>query len=216
MIFDPPSTVQPLSVPDPVEELQREIRRRRVLEKELAAVRAQLDDARRLAFHDAITGLPNRNLFLERLEHALRQARRHAWTLAVLFIDLDGFKQINDTHGHEIGDTVLIAVARCLESAVRGEDTVCRYGGDEFACLLLDVQSSTDVMRFANGLVRRLQSACEMTAEVPSVKASIGIAMHPDHGPTGDALLRHADSAMYKAKGSEVRVRLYEPDCDDC
>ncbi len=216
VILDPTSTAQQLSVADPMAELQREIRRRRALEEELAAVRAELDAARRMALHDAVTGLPNRTLFLERLEHALRQARRHAWTIAVLFIDLDDFKAINDTHGHETGDAVLKAVADCLQGAVRGEDTVCRYGGDEFACLLLNVMSTNDVLRFANGLERRLSSACEATAEVSGVNASIGIAVHPDHGSTADAMLRHADAAMYSAKGTATRVRFYEPECDDC
>jgi len=215
VILDPTSTA-PLSVSDPMAELQREIRRRRALEEELAAVRAELDAARRMALHDPVTGLPNRTLFLERLEHALRQARRHAWTIAVLFIDLDDFKQINDTHGHETGDAVLRAVGDCLQGAVRGEDTVCRYGGDEFACLLLNVLSTNDVLRFANALERRLSSACEATAEVSGVNASIGVAVHPDHGNTAGSMLRHADSAMYAAKGTATRVRLYERECDDC
>lgn len=214
MILDPTSTQQ-LSVADPMAELQREIRRRRALEEELASVRAELEDARRLALHDAVTGLPNRMLFTERLEHAMRQARRHAWTIAVLFIDLDGFKQINDTHGHETGDAVLISVARCLQGAVRGEDTVCRYGGDEFACLLLNVMSSNDVLKFANALERRMSSSCDADTTVGGVRASIGIAVYPEHGQSGDALVRHADRAMYKAKGTETRVRFWQPECDD-
>lgn len=215
MILDPTSSSNQLSVADPEAALEREIRRRRALEEELAKVRAELDAARRAAFHDPVTGIPNRTLFLERLEYALRQAKRHGWTLAVLFIDLDDFKQVNDTHGHETGDAVLISVARCLERAVRGEDTVCRYGGDEFACLLLNVMSMNDVLRFASGLERRLAGACSEDTTI-SVRSSIGIAVHPDHGRTASALLRHADAAMYKAKGTAQRVMFYEAECEDC
>lgn len=134
----------------------------------------------------------------------------------MLFIDLDGFKQINDTHGHEVGDAVLIATARCLQSAVRGEDTVCRYGGDEFACLLLNVMSTNDVLRFANTLERRMTTSCDQVANVEGVRASIGIAVFPEHGQSGDTLIRHADQAMYLAKGTDTRVRFWETECDDC
>ena len=216
MILDPSSSAPPVGVPDSVADLQREIRKRRALEEELVVVRAELEDARRLALHDALTGLPNRMLFHERLEYALRQARRHTWTPAVLFIDLDDFKVINDTHGHEAGDAVLMTVARCLQGAVRGEDTVCRYGGDEFACLLLNVTSVDDVMRLASGLARRLSKACDADAKIIGIGASIGIAVYPEHGRTAEALLRHADSAMYQAKGTDTRVKLYVVECDDC
>lgn len=195
--------------------LAREMAARRALERELLDTKAALERARQQALHDALTGLPNRTMFLERLEHGLRQARRHRWTLAVLFIDLDGFKQINDSHGHEIGDEVLVSVGKCLQGAVRGEDTMCRYGGDEFACLMLDVDTANDVAVFAAGLVKRIATACDQAEHVPNVSASIGVALYPEHGSTSDTLLRRADSAMYQAKGSASRVVFYEAECAD-
>ncbi|HYW30729.1 MAG TPA: GGDEF domain-containing protein, partial [Gemmatimonas sp.] len=195
--------------------LARETAARRALERELLDTKAALERARQQALHDALTGLPNRTMFLERLEHGLRQARRHRWTLAVLFIDLDGFKQINDSHGHEIGDEVLVSVGKCLQGAVRGEDTMCRYGGDEFACLMLDVDTANDVAVFAAGLVKRIATACDQAEHVPNVSASIGVALYPEHGSTSDTLLRRADSAMYQAKGSASRVVFYEAECAD-
>ena len=188
---------------------------RRGLEAELSRLKAELAVARQLALHDALTGLPNRTLFMERLEHGIRQARRHGWAVAVLFIDLDDFKKINDTHGHETGDEVLSAVARCLQGAVRSEDTVCRYGGDEFACLLLNVQAERDVTRFATNLERRLAGACALGEAVQQMNSSIGVALYPDHGRTAESLLRHADAAMYMAKGTPNRVVVYEAECAD-
>ena len=195
--------------------LAREARRRAALEAELAQVKAALAEARQLALHDPVTRLPNRTLFLERLEHGLRQAQRHGWTLAVLFIDLDGFKQINDTHGHDVGDEVLTSVARALQASVRAEDTVCRYGGDEFACIMLDVDTANAVGNFAASLVRRIATACDAAENVPMVNASIGVALYPEHGRSSETLLRHADVAMYQAKGSASRVVFYESDCAD-
>lgn len=185
------------------------------LRQELDRVKAELALARQQALHDALTGLPNRLLFRERLEHGLRQGRRQSWMLAILFIDLDGFKRINDELGHPTGDEVLVAVGRCLQTAVRADDTVCRYGGDEFTCLLLNVHTSSDAERFATGLARRIATACETPANRQLVNASIGVALYPDHGHTADALIRHADQAMYRAKGTEHRVVLYEPERAD-
>jgi diguanylate cyclase (GGDEF)-like protein len=195
--------------------LENEARRRQALEMELEQVKAALAEARQLALHDPVTRLPNRTLFMERLEHGIRQAKRHNWSLAVLFIDLDGFKQINDTHGHDIGDEVLVSVARSLQNSVRAEDTMCRYGGDEFACLMLDVDTANDVGEFAAGLVRRIATACDAAEKVPMVNASIGVALYPEHGRTAETLLRHADVAMYQAKGSPDRVVFYESECAD-
>jgi diguanylate cyclase (GGDEF)-like protein len=219
---DPPSMMpadrsasRPTASADLLEELERVRAERRVLEQELTRVKAELMLARELALHDPLTGLPNRTLFLERLEHGIRQARRHGWTVAVLFIDLDDFKRINDTHGHDVGDEVLAAAARCLQSAVRAEDTICRYGGDEFACLLLNVQAAQDARRFATNLERRLHEACAVGEQVSQLNASIGVALYPEHARTADALLRHADTAMYRSKGTTTRVVVYEPECAD-
>ncbi len=107
---------------------------------DLSKSQANEEESRNAALHDALTGLPNRVLFEEHLDHGLIQAKRHGWKLAVLFMDIDNFKNINDTYGHDLGDRVLLTVADRLQSATRGGDTVSRWGGDEFVCLLLEVK----------------------------------------------------------------------------
>jgi diguanylate cyclase (GGDEF)-like protein/PAS domain S-box-containing protein len=151
---------------------------------------AQLEHA---AFHDALTGLPNRKLFMDRLEHALELARRRDERVAVAFIDLDRFKLVNDTQGHEAGDQLLAEIGRRLADALRGSDLVARLGGDEFCAILTGV---SDASR-ARAIAQRLLAALP-----PHVTASIGIALYPDHATEPAVLLRHADSAMYRVKSS--------------
>ncbi len=176
---------------------------------DLSKSRAKEEETRQIAFQDALTGLPNRVLFEERLEHGLLQAKRHGWRLAVLFIDIDKFKNINDSYGHNLGDRVLHMVANRLLAFVRGEDTVSRWGGDEFVCILLNVRQETDVARIAEKMVCRIAEACEFDETVFSVKASIGIALYPEDGETPDILFKKADQAMYQAKGTEKGVMLF-------
>jgi diguanylate cyclase (GGDEF)-like protein len=173
---------------------------------ELAAVRAKEREARYRSLHDAGTGLPNRDLFHERLEHGLVQAERHSWNLAVVFIDLDDFKAVNDTHGHVVGDALLRSVARRLEAGVRAEDTVSRFGGDEFMCILLGVKSKADAEDVVQKLMERVGAKFETHGAVLVPSASVGIAMYPDDGTTADVLLQFADKAMYRRKsGSPAR-----------
>jgi diguanylate cyclase (GGDEF)-like protein len=156
--------------------------------------------ASRRALHDPKTGLPNRTLFDDRLAQALAGAERHGGTLAVLFLDLDRFKLINDTHGHAAGDAVLAAVAQRLLSHARDEDTVCRNGGDEFLYLLINPAGRANVERIA-GLVRAaITRPITLGPHRLVVTPSISIAMYPEHGRTGDSLVEHADAAMYRAK----------------
>jgi diguanylate cyclase (GGDEF)-like protein/PAS domain S-box-containing protein len=153
-----------------------------------------------LAHHDPLTELPNRILLRDRLEHALRRAQRERCGLAVLFIDLDRFKQINDTLGHPVGDRILQLAARMMKDLVRASDTVARIGGDEFIILLEDEVSVGSVATVAHKLVERFAQPFAVDDRGLYVTASVGISIFPHDGEDVDALLKHADLAMYKAK----------------
>jgi two-component system cell cycle response regulator len=154
--------------------------------------------------HDSTTGLPNRDLFDDRLTHAIALAKRHTWMLAVMFLDLDRFKCINDTHGHAVGDGVLKEVANRLLQHTRDEDTVCRNGGDEFLYLLMNPQGSENIERIAAALLKTIGQPIDMGDLQLVVKASIGIAVYPENGTTGEQLIRNADTAMYRAKKTTI------------
>src|SRR6202044_2544115 len=121
------------------------IRDRTLVDHQLAAAVEQVEGSRNAALHDSLTGLPNRVLFNDRLEHGIAQAKRHRWILAVMFVDLDNFKSINDTYGHQAGDAVLQTVAVRLKHNTRNDDTVSRYGGDEFLYLLTHMREQKDI-----------------------------------------------------------------------
>ena len=166
-----------------------------------------------LAYHDSLTDLPNRALFLDRLQQAILRSHRDEKGLAVLLIDLDGFKEINDALGHHAGDEVLQEVAMRLRGALRASDTVARLGGDEFAVLL----PATDVNRAelaARKVLHDLQHPFVADARPLLVSASIGIAGVPWHAATGNEVLRRADSAMYLAKRDRTGYVIYHPDRD--
>ena len=198
--------------------LTKEIKERKKLERklansksELADTRSELSDtqvhekeARHLSLHDVVTGLPNRSLFSDRLKTALALAGRHSWCLAVMFIDLDKFKNINDTYGHDAGDKVLRMIGERLRAAVRGEDSVGRQGGDEFLYLMLEVKEKSDVAKTATKIIESIAQPCEFEGLSLTVEPSIGIALYPQDGKSANALLKNADSAMYKAKQSET------------
>ncbi len=167
-------------------------------------------EASRRAMHDQKTGLPNRTLFDDRLAQAIAGAERHGWTLAVMFLDLDGFKIINDTHGHAAGDSVLTVVAQRLLSHARDEDTVCRNGGDEFLYLLINPTGRENVARIA-GLVRTaIAHPIGLGALQLEITPSIGIALYPDHGTSGDTLVANADVAMYRSKQLRTPCEFFE------
>jgi diguanylate cyclase len=201
-------------------ELAKEMTERVVLESELADTKTNLADlrddlskslakeeeTRKSALQDPLTGLPNRLLFEQSLENGLILAKRHRWGLAVLFIDIDKFKSINDTYGHDMGDKVLVTVANRLRSSVREEDMVSRWAGDEFVCLLLEVKREADVTRLAEDMVDRISETCEIDGTDFSISVSIGIAIYPADGETAEILFKNADTAMYKAKGTKKRV----------
>lgn len=184
--------------------LKDEVEQRHILEDRLVAVTEQGETDRHTALHDVLTGLPNRTLFNDRLEHGIAQAGRHGWTLAVMFVDLDDFKVINDTHGHDAGDSVLRTIAARLKDNTRSDDTVSRIGGDEFLYLLMEFREEQDVALIAEKIIESIQLPCDVSIRdltvSLSVKASIGIAVFPKDGTTAESLIKSADTAMYQAK----------------
>jgi diguanylate cyclase (GGDEF)-like protein/PAS domain S-box-containing protein len=154
-----------------------------------------------LATHDALTDLPNRTLLQDRLQQALRNAERHSSRVAVLFVDLDGFKVVNDTLGHRVGDDLLREVAFRLSSCVREADTVARFGGDEFVVVVEAWHSVAEVTAVADKMCRTLAYPFTGGVRLLQPRASIGVSIYPTHGADADALLRNADAAMYAAKG---------------
>jgi diguanylate cyclase (GGDEF)-like protein len=168
------------------------------------------EDAMHQAFHDSLTGLPNRALFLDRLELAHARARRSGSPIAVLFMDLDSFKNVNDSLGHAAGDELLVLVAGRLRRWLRPSDTAARFGGDEFAILLEDLDTSTAAQVVAQRVLDSLREPFAIQGQEVLVGASIGIASSAH--PGSDDLLRNADLAMYRAKGlGKARFQLFEP-----
>lgn len=163
------------------------------------------------SLHDPLTGLPNRVLLTERLQQAMARARRARERAAVLFVDLDGFKPINDGHGHAAGDALLVALARRLRGCVRASDTVARIGGDEFALVLGAVGDAAQALAVADKIRHAVARPCTHDGRPLRVSASIGVAVFPDHGATERVLLRRADAAMYAAKAAgRDRVHLHD------
>ena len=167
-------------------------------------------DLRHLAFHDELTGLANRALLHDRVEHALASAPRSGRSVALCFGDLDGFKTVNDTLGHHVGDSVLIRASRLLSSIVRPGDTVARLGGDEFAVLMVDVERPETVVDFAHRIVTVLRNAPDFEGNQVGLSISVGIA-YAEAGKTTEQLLSEADSAMYEAKEKgKNRVEVFQ------
>jgi diguanylate cyclase (GGDEF)-like protein len=167
-----------------------------------------------LAYNDPLTGLANRTGFGPALEHAVRRARRNSSKLAALYLDLDGFKLVNDTHGHETGDRLLVEVARRLRRALRESDQVARLGGDEFVVVLEDVPGPPAVEQVASKLIAEIGRPYEILPDgsACSVTASVGVSLFPADADTPRELLQHADAAMYRAKQeSKNDLRFYAP-----
>ncbi|MGH9174016.1 MAG: diguanylate cyclase domain-containing protein, partial [Vicinamibacterales bacterium] len=154
----------------------------------------------RQAFHDSLTGLPNRALFTDRIEQALTRARRHNATVVVIFLDLDGFKAVNDEHGHGGGDQLLIEIGQRLRGWVREGDTVARLGGDEFTVLLDDLRSPAEALLIAERIIEGLRAPMLVDGQLAWVRASLGIAYNTPPEITSAELLRNADVALYRAK----------------
>jgi diguanylate cyclase (GGDEF)-like protein len=186
---------------------------------QLAEVRVQLEEARtgehtarHMALHDSLTALPNRRFFHQHLQQQFEESARAGRLLAVLYIDLDRFKPINDRHGHDAGDEALKIIAARLAHAVRAEDMMSRLGGDEFACLLTNQPQRAQLVEFAVKLVEAVSAPMTIEGFSVQVRPSIGIALAPHHGASPDAIIRSADRAMLFAKRRRCGVSFF----DDC
>jgi diguanylate cyclase (GGDEF)-like protein len=161
------------------------------------------------SLHDEKTGLPNRALFDDRIAKAIASVDRDGGTLAVLFFDLDRFKNINDRHGHAVGDHVLKEVSLRLSAHCRDMDTLCRNGGDEFLYLLINPGRSKNIEHIIDFVLSDLSAPIQIDAEQIVISTSVGISIYPDDGDHGDVLVRKADQAMYQAKRDSGRFRFY-------
>jgi diguanylate cyclase (GGDEF)-like protein len=171
------------------------------------------EQIRSLAYHDPLTRLPNRLLFTDRLGLAVAQSHRHRQRLAVLFLDLDRFKNINDSLGHSVGDRLIADVAVRLRGCLREGDTVARLGGDEFTLLLPDISAPVDAAKVADKVLDALRQPFQHETQELFVTASIGISLYPEDGRDAEALVKNADTAMYRAKEQgRDRYQLYAPD----
>lgn len=167
---------------------------------DISHIKAQQDELRQIAYYDVLTGIPNRYLLVDRMEQAISQSKRNKNMMAVCYIDLDGFKPINDRLGHDAGDEVLIEVAVRLGNAIRDADTVARLGGDEFVVLLLGLGESVECIETIERMLKLIAQPISIKGENSSVSVSIGVCIYPEHGHDSDTLLKHADEAMYIAK----------------
>jgi diguanylate cyclase (GGDEF)-like protein len=164
------------------------------------------------AEHDFLTGLPNRSLLADRLERSMAFARRQGHKVALLFLDLDHFKQINDTLGHSAGDLLLQSIARRLQSCVRQTDTVCRQGGDEFVLLLSEIRKARDAILTVRKVIAAMVPPHRIDGHLVAVTVSIGISCFPDDGVDPEALVKAADQAMYMAKqNGRNRFMVFTP-----
>lgn len=181
---------------------------------DLATTRAGERRAQHLARHDALTSLPNSRYFRERLGELVAHQHSHRRAFAVLFLDLDTFKPVNDDHGHVTGDEVLRVIAARLTRVVRAEDMVSRLGGDEFGCLVLDVLDREQLNRLAGKLFDAVSASIKIGNLQFTVRPSIGIALFPFDGATVEALLHSADAAMYRAKRHHIGFAFYNQYAD--
>jgi diguanylate cyclase (GGDEF)-like protein/PAS domain S-box-containing protein len=179
--------------------------------RDVSVARALKQQLVHAAKHDTLTDLPNRTLLSDRIDRAIAVAPRHMKQVAVMFLDLDGFKHINDSLGHQVGDKLLQSVASRLIACVRESDTVSRQGGDEFVVLLSELQSLEDAAATAQRMLRAVAQAHAIDAHDIRVTTSIGISVYPDDGLDAETLIKHADIAMYQAKeNGRQGYRIFE------
>ncbi len=188
-------------------------RRRVMFLRDITERKAQQEALRYQATHDPLTDLPNRTLLQERIEEVLVTARRQSWPVAFLLLDLDRFKEINDTLGHHVGDLLLRKIARRLEGAIRDTDTIARLGGDEFA-VLLPATGLEKARQAARKLIQSLEEPFQVEGLSLQVETSVGITMFPEHGNAAPVLVRRADVAMYVAKRERSGIAVYDPEQD--
>jgi diguanylate cyclase (GGDEF)-like protein len=164
-----------------------------------------------MAQYDALTHLPNRALFNDRLQQAVSAAQRHKEHLALMFLDLDKFKPVNDTYGHGVGDLLLKEVAQRIQNCLRDSDTAARLGGDEFVVLLPTIEAEQDASKVGEKILHALNQPFELAGYSLQISSSIGVAVYPEHGKDEKLLVKNADIAMYHAKkGGRNNVKLYQ------
>jgi len=174
------------------------------LVRSLEAAARSAATAQRIARHDGLTGLPNRLFLIERLQKAIAAAAQRRRRLALLFIDLDGFKAVNDAFGHLVADRLLAAVASRIAACVRTDDIACRYGGDEFVAMLTDLNDSSVAIGVSQKIRKHIAESYTISGHEIRITASIGIAVYPDEGDRWGVLLSHADAAMYRDKATRL------------
>lgn len=179
------------------------------LQQDLMELTHKEAQARHLAYHDELTGLPNRSLLQDRFQQAIAQAQRHRKPMALLLLDLDEFKRVNDKLGHAGGDKLLQVLAQRLSDGIRGADTACRYGGDEFVVMLPEIDSANSAATLAVELGTRLGQPYVIDGYQICITVSLGTAVYPTDGKTYDVLMKHADLAMYRAKGTGSDVSIF-------
>jgi 5-methylcytosine-specific restriction protein A len=185
--------------------------RKRAVVALIAERKQSEEEIQRMAYHDSLTGLPNRNLFSDRLGIALAQARRNQRTVGVAMLDLDKFKDVNDTLGHDVGDLLLKAATERLNAALRKGDTIARFGGDEFVLILPDLKTIENAIQVVQKIVDSFYKPFLINTHQLIVTTSIGVAVYPDDGTDEAMLLKNADIAMYQAKqAGRARYQLYE------
>jgi diguanylate cyclase (GGDEF)-like protein/PAS domain S-box-containing protein len=170
------------------------------VKEDITEIKRLQNDLEHMARHDQLTGLPNRFLFNDRIQMALLQAKRRGTQCAVMYMDLDEFKTVNDTLGHDAGDAVLVAAGQRIQSCIRESDTLARMGGDEFTALLNDVKQRGNVERVASNIIEALTQPIRIGEAECTIGVSIGIAIYPRDGETTDNLLSKADNALYEVK----------------
>jgi diguanylate cyclase (GGDEF)-like protein len=171
----------------------------------MTQLRAQEEHLRFMAQHDALTGLPNRTSMQQRLALAMELAKRNRKKLAVMLVDLDDFKRLNDARGHIVGDHALAAIAGRLRTSVRGSDTVARFGGDEFVVLAGELDRPEDAGMIAEKIADMVSVPLPVDGATERIGCSIGISVYPDDADTAEALIERADRAMYAAKSAKER-----------
>ena len=183
--------------------------------RDISERKKQEETIKHMAFHDTLTDLPNRKLYMQHLQRDLERAKRKNEMLAVMFLDLDNFKVVNDSLGHDVGDKLLKEVARRLAGSLRKSDVVSRLGGDEFTILLPSLSNPDNALTAAGKLIESLKDPFYIEGMELIAKASIGISLFPRHGDDPEALLKAADKAMYTAKNlGRNQYRLADPEQD--
>jgi len=178
----------------------------RRLEIALAELSRKEAASSHLAYHDGLTALPNRRLLMDRFQQATANADRHRKQVALVFLDLNRFKRINDEFGHSTGDKVLQAVAGRIQAMIRATDTPCRYGGDEFVVMLPDLENAATAADLARKIQERLAYPYRIDNALITLQSSFGISTYPGDGIVWETLLRHADAAMYRSKPSQCNT----------